>query len=123
MYSPAVLDHFQSPRHVGEMSDPDGVGEAGNPINGNTIMLYLQIEKETIIRSAFRAFGCPATIAAGSRVSEWVIGKTTEEALGIEDDTIERDLGGLPPTKRHCSALAADSVRLAIENYRTRRAP
>lgn len=118
MYSPTVLDHFQSPRNVGEMPDADAIGEAGNPINGNSITLYLKIEEEQIVTAAFRAYGCPATVAAGSAVTEWVIGKRLEEAQLIENSTIERVLGGLPPTKRHCSVMAADAAREAVVAYR-----
>jgi nitrogen fixation NifU-like protein len=122
MYSPVVLDHFQSPRNVGELPEVDGIGEAGNPVNGNTITLYLRIRDNVIAAAGFRAFGCAATIASGSRLTEWVAGRTLEEALIIENDTIADALGGLPPTKMHCSAMAAESVRAAIADYRGRQA-
>lgn len=120
MYSPAVMDHFHSPRNVGDLPDPDGVGNAGNPISGNTIALYLKIADGTVTEAKFRTFGCAASIAASSMVTEWVIGRTTEEAASIENHTIADALGGLPPTKMHCSAMAADGVRTAIEDYRSR---
>ncbi len=120
MYSSTVMDHFRSPRNVGDLSDADGVGNAGNPISGNTIALYLKIADGTVTDARFRTFGCAASIAASSMVTEWVIGRTIEEAATIENNTIADVLGGLPPTKMHCSAMAADGVRTAIEDYRTR---
>ncbi len=121
MYSPAVMDHFHSPRNVGDLADADGVGNAGNPISGNTIALYLKIADGTVTDAKFRTFGCAASIAASSMVTEWVIGRTADEAASIENHTIAEALGGLPPTKMHCSAMAADGVRTAIEDYRRRR--
>ncbi len=123
MYSPAVMDHFHSPRNVGDLPDADGVGSTGNPISGNSIALYLKIANGTITDAKFRTFGCAASIAASSMVTEWVIGRTTEEAASIENHTIADALGGLPPTKMHCSAMAADGVRTAIADYRSRQAP
>lgn len=120
MYSTEVIDHFRSPRNVGDINNADGVGNAGNPINGNTIVLYLKISHGTITDAKFRAFGCTASIAASSMVTEWVIGRTIEEANSIEKDTIAVALGGLPPTKMHCSTMAAEGVKMAIENYSTR---
>ena len=121
MYSEAVMDHFRSPRNVGDLPDADGVGNAGNPISGNTIALYLRIADGTVTDAKFRTFGCAASIAASSMVTEWVIGRTAEEAAAIGNHTIADALGGLPPTKMHCSAMAADGVRSAIEDYQGRR--
>ena len=120
MYSPTVLDHFQSPRNVGDVSHADGIGEAGNPISGNTIKLSLKIDNKTIVDAKFRTFGCAASIAASSMLTEWLMGKTVGEALTIKNDTIADALGGLPPTKMHCSAMAADGVKAAIEDYKKR---
>lgn len=122
MYSPTVLDHFQSPRNVGELPDADAIGEAGNPINGNSITLYLTVEEGRILKAAFRAYGCPATVAAGSALTEWIAGKRLDEAQAIEKDTIERALDGLPPTKKHCSVMAADATHAAVADYRKRQA-
>lgn len=120
MYSAEVLDHFESPRNVGEIPDADGVGEAGNPVNGNTIKVYLKIAEDRITDAKFRSFGCAATIAASSKLTEIVIGQTVEEAAQIKNDTVAKALGGLPPTKMHCSVMAADSLRAAIADYRER---
>ncbi len=120
MYSPEVLDHFQSPRNVGEIADADAIGEAGNPISGNNIKLYLKIDDERITEARFRTFGCAASIAASSKLTEILIGKTLEHAQQIQKDTVAEALGGLPPTKMHCSGMAADGVHAAIEDYRER---
>ena len=120
MYSEEVLDHFQSPRNVGDIPDADAVGEAGNPISGNTMKLYLMIADERIADAKFRTFGCAASIAASSKLTEIIIGRTLDEALAIKNDTVAEALGGLPPTKMHCSAMAADGVIAAIEDYRKR---
>lgn len=120
MYSAQVLDHFQSPRNVGEIPDADAIGEAGNPISGNTMKLYLRITADHITDAKFRTFGCAASIAASSRLTELIIGRSIEEALEIKNDTVAEALGGLPPTKMHCSAMAAEGVRAAIADYRRR---
>ena len=115
-----MLDHFQSPRNVGDIPDADAVGEAGNPISGNTMKLYLMIAGERITDAKFRAFGCAGTIASGSKLTEIIIGQTLDEALVIKNDTVAEALGGLPPTKMHCSVVAADSIHAAIKDYRRR---
>ena len=120
MYSPEVLDHFQAPRNVGEFADADAIGEGGNPISGNNIKLYLKIDDERITDARFRTFGCAASIAASSKLTEIIIGQTLEDAQQIQNDTVAEALGGLPPTKMHCSAMAADGVHTAVENYRKR---
>lgn len=120
MYSAEVLDHFQSPRNVGELTDPDAVGESGNPVNGNSMKLYLHIDGERITDAKFRTFGCAASIAASSKLTELIIGKTVNEADAICNDTVAQALGGLPATKMHCSAMAADGVHAAISDYRRR---
>ena len=120
MYSAEVLDHFQSPRNVGEYTEPDAVGEAGNPVNGNSMKLYLHIDGERITDARFRTFGCAASIAASSKLTELIIGQTIEEADEIRNDTVARALGGLPATKMHCSAMAADGVHAALSDYKRR---
>ena len=120
MYSPEVLDHFQAPRNVGEFADADAIGEGGNPISGNNIKLYLKIHDERITDARFRTFGCAASIAASSKLTEIIIGQTLEDAQQIQNDTVAEALGGLPPTKMHCSTMAADGFHTAVENYRKR---
>ena len=120
MYSPTVLDHFQSPRNVGDIPEADGIGEAGNPISGNQMKLYLKIDDKAITDAKFRTFGCAASIATSSMLTEWLMGKTVEEALTIDNKTIAYELGGLPPTKMHGSAMAADGVKAAMADYEKR---
>ena len=120
MYSAEVLDHFQSPRNVGEIPDADGIGKSGNPISGNNMTLYLKIEHGVITDARFRTFGCAASIAAGSKLTEMIIGRSVETAAEIHNDSVAEALGGLPPTKMHCSTMAAEGVQAALSDYRHR---
>lgn len=118
MYSEKVMDHFQNPRNVGELENPDTVGEVGNPSCGDIIQLFLKIDGEVITDIKFKTFGCGAAVATSSLTTELVKGKTIEEALKISNKDIAEKLGGLPPNKMHCSNLAADALKDAIEKYR-----
>ncbi len=116
-YSEKVIDHFMNPRNVGKIEDADAVGEVGNAACGDIIKLYLKVEEGIIRDVKFQTFGCGAAIATSSMTTEMVIGKTLEEALQITRDQVAEELGGLPPTKMHCSNLATDALRKAIEEY------
>lgn len=118
MYSEKVMDHFQNPRNVGELENPDAVGEVGNPSCGDIIQLFLKIDDEVITDIKFKTFGCGAAVATSSLTTELVKGETIEEALKISNKDIAEKLGGLPPNKMHCSNLAADALKDAIDNYR-----
>lgn len=118
MYSEKVMDHFQNPRNVGELENPDAVGEVGNPSCGDIIQLFLKIDDEVITDIKFKTFGCGAAVATSSLTTELVKGKTIEEALQISKKDIAEKLGGLPPNKMHCSNLATDALKDAIDNYR-----
>jgi len=120
-YSEKVIDHFQNPRNVGEIPDADGVGTVGNPACGDIMALYLKVTDGRIVDASFKTFGCGAAIATSSMVTELVKGKTIEEALKISKRTVAEALEGLPPTKMHCSNLAEDALRAAIEDYLKRR--
>ena len=120
-YSEKVIDHFQNPRNVGEIPDADGVGKVGNPACGDIMALYIKVTDGRIVDARFKTFGCGAAIATSSMVTELVKGKTIEEALKISKQTVAEALEGLPPTKMHCSNLAEDALRAAIEDYLTRR--
>lgn len=117
LYSEKVMEHFQNPRNVGEMESPDGIGHVGNPVCGDIMELYIKVKDDIIIDAKFKTFGCGAAIATSSMVTEMVKGKTIEEALKISNKTVAEALGGLPPIKMHCSALAEEALRLAIEDY------
>ena len=118
MYSEKVMDHFANPRNVGELENPDGVGEVGNAKCGDIMRIYLDIKGNVIKDVKFKTFGCGAAVATSSMVTEMVKGKTIEEALVISNAAVAEALGGLPPAKMHCSNLAADALHAAIENYR-----
>ncbi len=122
MYSKDVMDYFLHPKNVGEIENADGVGEAGNPICGDVMWIYIKVDRnekgeEVITDAKFKTLGCVAAIATSSKVTEMAKGKTIEEALKITNREIAESLGGLPPVKLHCSVLAADALREAIYNY------
>ena len=122
MYSEKVMDHFRNPRNMGEMENPDGVGKVGNPVCGDMVELYIKVENDVITDVKFMTFGCGAAIATSSMVTELVKGKTLDEALKISNATVAEALDGLPPVKMHCSVLAEDALKGAIEDYRKRKA-
>ncbi|MBO8150863.1 MAG: Fe-S cluster assembly scaffold protein NifU [Candidatus Neomarinimicrobiota bacterium] len=117
VYSEKVMDHFRNPRNVGEIENPDGVGKAGNPVCGDIMELYIKVEDEKIVDAKFKTFGCGAAIATSSMVTEMVKGKTIEEALKITNKAVAEALDGLPPIKMHCSVLAEEALKSAIEDY------
>ena len=122
MYSEKVMEHFRNPRNVGEIENADGVGKVGNPVCGDIMELSLDVEDGVIKDAKFRTFGCGAAIATSSMVTELVKGKTIDEALEISNKAVAEALGGLPPVKMHCSVLAEQALRSAIEDYRKRQA-
>ncbi len=117
MYSDLVMDHFRNPRNVGELPDADGVGQVGNPVCGDVMKLMIKVKGDRIEDVKFQTFGCGAAIATSSMVTEMVVGKTLKEALAVSNKAVAEALGGLPPTKMHCSNLAADALHKAIEDY------
>jgi nitrogen fixation NifU-like protein len=119
-YNPTVIDHFTHPRNMGEMDNPDGVGEATNPACGDTMRLFIKVEENRIVDAKFLTFGCAAAIASSSITTEMIKGKTLEEILTISNQTVAEALGGLPPTKIHCSVLAEDALNAAVLDYRKR---
>lgn len=116
-YSKKVMEHFENPRNVGEIKDPNGVGKVGNPTCGDVMKLYIKVKDNRIIEAKFKTFGCGAAIATSSMVTEMVKGKTIEEALKITNKTVAEALDGLPPIKMHCSVLAEDALKSAINDY------
>ena len=122
MYSEKVMDHFTNPRNVGEIENPDGVGEVGNAKCGDIMRIYLDVKDNIIEDVKFKTFGCGVAVATSSMVTEMVKGKTIEEALVISNAAVAEALGGLPPAKMHCSNLAADALHAAIQNYRDKQA-
>ncbi len=116
-YSEQVIDHFSAPRNVGVIEDADGVGTVGNPVCGDVMKVYLKIENNIITDVKFQTFGCGAAIATSSMATELIKGKTVDEALQLSNKAVAEALGGLPPVKMHCSMLAEEAVKAAIENY------
>jgi nitrogen fixation NifU-like protein len=117
LYSEKVMDHFKNPRNVGDMEDPDGVGHVGNPVCGDIMELYIKVNDGIIVDAKFKTFGCGAAIATSSIVTEMVKGKRIEEALKISNKAVAEALDGLPAVKMHCSVLAEEALKSAIEDY------
>jgi nitrogen fixation NifU-like protein len=117
-YSQKVMEHFLDPHNMGDMPDANGVGTVGNPVCGDVMKIYLKIEDNRIVDARFKTFGCGAAIATSSMITDLVKGKTIEEALAVTNKAVAEALDGLPPIKMHCSVLAEEGVRAAIEDYR-----
>ena len=120
-YSATLLDHFENPRNVGTLDDPDGVGLAGNPACGDRLELSLKIRDGVVREARFRASGCTAAIASGSVVTVMLTGRPPSHALTITDADVAEALGGLPPARVHCSVLAQEAIRAALDDYMARR--
>ena len=119
-YSAKVMDHFMNPRNVGEIEDASGVGEVGNPACGDMMRLYLKIEDGRVVDAKFRTFGCGAAIASSSMLTEMIKGKTVAEAREITNRHVADALDGLPPVKIHCSVMAEEAVKSALDDYEKR---
>jgi len=117
MYNEKVLDHFNNPRNVGEPEEQNAVGVVQSASCGDTTYIYLDVEDGIIKDIKFRTFGCAAAIASSSMLTEMAKGKTLEEARQISTDCIVNELGGLPEQKIHCSVLAGDALKAAIDDY------
>jgi nitrogen fixation NifU-like protein len=117
-YSEKVIEHFMNPRNMGEIENADGVGTVGNPSCGDVMRLYIKVEDNRITDIKFKTFGCGAAIATSSMTTELVKGKTIDEALEVSNQAVAEALGGLPQVKMHCSVLAEEALRAAIEDYR-----
>lgn len=123
MYSDQVIDHYENPRNAGSLdkSDPDvGTGVVGAPACGDVMKLQIKVDAEGIIKEAkFKTFGCGSAIASSSLMTEWIIGKTLDEAGQIKNSAIVKELS-LPPVKIHCSVLAEDAIKAAISDYKNK---
>src|SRR4030043_12206 len=117
LYSEKAMEHFKNPRNVGEIENPDGIGHVGDPVCGDIMELYIKVNDSTITDAKFKTFGCGAAIATSSMVTELVKGKSIEEALKISNRAVAEALGGLPPIKLHCSVLAEEALKSAIDDY------
>jgi nitrogen fixation NifU-like protein len=121
MYSGKVMEHFAAPHNVGELKDANGVGEVGNAKCGDIMRMYLKIEDDIIKDASFKTFGCCAAIASSSVATDMIKGKSLGEALALKNSDVVEALGGLPPVKIHCSVLAEEAIKSAIDDYRKRR--
>jgi nitrogen fixation NifU-like protein len=121
-YSDKVMEHFRNPHNVGEIPDASGIGNVGNPVCGDIMRLYIKVDdKEVITDAKFKTFGCGAAIATSSMVTDLVRGKTIEEALKVSNRAVAEALGGLPKIKMHCSVLAEEALRGAINDYMSKK--
>jgi nitrogen fixation NifU-like protein len=119
-YSEKVLEHYQNPRNVGKIEDADGMGVVGNPVCGDMMMVTIKVQDDRIEDIKFKTFGCGAAIATTSMVTELGKGKSIEEALPVTNRDVAEALDGLPPIKMHCSLLAEEAIKAAVEDYRER---
>lgn len=119
-YSEKVIDHYENPRNVGSFSGTDdsvGTGMVGAPACGDVMKLQIKVENGIITDAKFKTYGCGSAIASSSLVTEWVKGRTLDQAAAIKNSEIAQELA-LPPVKIHCSILAEDAIRAAVEDYR-----
>ena len=123
-YSNKLLDHYENPRNVGSLDkneDNVGTGLVGAPACGDVMKLQIQVDEDSIIKDAcFKTFGCGSAIASSSLVTEWIKGKSLDEATTITNKDIAKELA-LPPVKIHCSVLAEDAIKAAVADYKTKR--
>ncbi|HIR68144.1 MAG: Fe-S cluster assembly scaffold protein NifU [Oscillospiraceae bacterium] len=123
MYTEKVLDHFSNPRNMGEVEGANGVGMVGNAKCGDIMQMFIKVNDDGIIEDVgFKTFGCGAAIATSSMATELIKGKSVEEALKLSNAAVVEALEGLPPQKIHCSVLAEEAVRAAVEDYEKRKA-
>lgn len=120
MYSDKIMEHFLNPRNVGEIADPDGVGQVGNAKCGDIMKMYIKVQDNRIIDVKFKTFGCGAAIASSSMATEIIKGKTLEEAMMLSNKAVAEALGGLPAVKMHCSVLAEEAIKGAIDDYKSK---
>jgi len=116
-YSEKVMDHFTNPRNVGEIEDADGVGLVGNPVCGDVLKMYIKVRDGVIVDVKFKTFGCGAAIATSSMATELIKGKRLEQALKLTNETVTKALDGLPKVKLHCSVLAEQALKNALDDY------
>ena len=117
LYSETVMDHFRNPRNVGVIDDADGVGEVGNAKCGDIMTMYLKIDGDTISDVKFETFGCGSAIASSSMATELIKGKPLNEVLELTNKAVTEALDGLPAHKLHCSVLAEEAIKAAVDDY------
>ncbi len=120
LYSAKVMDHFRNPRNVGSIENADGVGEVGNAVCGDIMKIYLKIDNDIITDVKFETFGCGSAIASSSMATEMIKGKPVSEVLQLTNKAVTEALDGLPAHKLHCSVLAEEAIKAAIEDYQSK---
>ncbi|MEG1559757.1 MAG: Fe-S cluster assembly scaffold protein NifU [Clostridia bacterium] len=121
MYTDKVLDHFQNPRNMGEVKDANGIGMVGNAKCGDIMQMFIKVNDDGIIEDCgFKTFGCGAAVATSSMATELIKGKSVEDAEKLTNQVVVEALEGLPPQKIHCSVLAEEAIKLAVEDYRSK---
>ena len=121
LYSEKVMDHFRNPRNVGVIEDANGIGEVGNAKCGDIMKMYLKIEDEIIKDVKFETFGCGSAIASSSMATELIKGRPVSEAMQLTNKAVAEALDGLPAYKMHCSVLAEEAIRSALDDYEKRK--
>ena len=122
MYNEKVMEAFKNPKNVGEIENASGVGTVGNASCGDIMQISLKIENDVILDAKFKTFGCAAAIATSSTATDMIIGMTVDEALQVTNKKVVECLGGLPSQKIHCSVLAEEAIKKAIEDYKAKQA-
>jgi nitrogen fixation protein NifU and related proteins len=117
LYNPTVMDHFMNPRNMGDLKDADGVGEVGAAACGDIMKISLRIKNGKIEDARFKTFGCGSAIASSSMATELIKGRSIDEAMSFSNQEVIQALGGLPPVKIHCSVLAEEALKAALEDY------
>lgn len=117
LYSEKVMDHFMNPRNLGEIENADGIGEVGNAKCGDIMKIYLKVDKNIITDVKFETFGCGSAIASSSMTTEMIKGKSIDEALKLSNKAVAEALDGLPAHKMHCSVLAEEAIKAAVQDY------
>ena len=117
LYSEKVMDHFRNPRNVGEIENADGIGEVGNAKCGDIMKIFLKIENGIIVDAKFQTFGCGSAIASSSMATELIKGKPLSDALTLTNKAVVEALDGLPAHKIHCSVLAEEAIKKAVQDY------
>ena len=118
LYSEKVMDHFMNPRNVGKIDDADGVGEVGNAKCGDIMKIYIKVDNNFITDVKFNTFGCGSAIASSSMATEMIKGKSLDDALELTNKAVAEALDGLPAHKMHCSVLAEEAIKAAIDDYK-----
>ncbi len=120
MYNEKVMEAFSNPHNVGEIENPDGFGKVGNAVCGDIMQITLRIKDNIITDAKFKTFGCAAAVATSSTATQMVIGMTIDEAYKLTNAKVVEVLEGLPPQKIHCSVLAEEAIKAAIDDYRAK---